>query len=192
MKTDAMVLNNGEKANLVGDWKLLTNERANDRMAFAGARRGVTKASRAWIKEMVAKLDANKHILVSGLAVGSDTYAHEAALENGVPQVAVLPSGVDNVYPRQNRKLAAAIVENGGVLVSLLPNKAAPSRNSFLKRNKLIIDLSSVLVVNQFNWPSGTLNTVNHAKKQGKLIVVQKANFSGNKRIIEDRTYRTI
>ena len=191
MKTDAMVLNNGKKVNLAGNWKLLINERANDRIAFAGARRGVTEASRAWIKEMVAKLDSDKHILVSGLAVGSDTYAHEAALENGIPQVAVLPSGVLNIYPRQNRNLAAAIIKNGGVLVSLLPNKAAPSRTTFLERNKLIMDLAAVLAVNQFNLKSGTRHTVEHAKKQGKLIVVQNGNYTGNKYIIKDGAYRT-
>lgn len=192
MKTDAMTLKNGITVNYVGNSDLLEEKHAKHRFAFAGARKGVTKASRDWINEMVAILDSNRDILVSGLAIGSDTYAHAAALENNVPQVAVLPSGVNNVYPRQNKELAASIVENGGVLISILPNKASPSRNSFLERNKLIIDLSYLLVVNQFNWPSGTLNTVNNAKKQGKMIIIQKADFTGNKRIIEDGAYRTI
>lgn len=192
MKTDAMVLNNGEKVNLVGDWKLLLGERANDRIAFAGARRGLTESSRAWTRQMVDRMDANKHILVSGLAIGSDTDAHVRALENGIPQIAVLPSGVSNVYPRQNRRLAREIVQNGGVLVSEFENNANPCRTSFLKRNKLIIYLSSVLVVNQFNFKSGTRNTVEHAKNDGKLIIVQNGDYTGNKYIIKNGAYRTV
>lgn len=192
MKTVNLTLNNGDNVQAAGNIELLDAQRANDRYAFAGARYGLTEASRAWTRAMVDVLSPDKHILVSGLAVGADTDAHKAAIEKGVPQVAVLPSGLNNIYPRQNRRLAHRIVNDGGVLVSLWPDKAGAAQERFLRRNRLIIDLSRLLVVNQFNWPSGTLNTVNHAKKAGKLIVVQNGNYTGNKRIIEDGAYRTI
>lgn len=192
MKTVNLTLETGENVRAAGNIKLLDSQRANDRYAFAGARYGLTEASRAWTRAMVDVLDANKHILVSGLAVGTDTDAHEAALENGVPQVAVLPSGLNNIYPRQNRALARRILKDGGALVSLWPDEAGAVRERFLRRNKLIIDLSRLLVVNQFKRPSGTLNTVNHAKKAGKLIIVQKADYTGNKYIISNPQYRTV
>ena len=192
MKTDAITLENGVTVNYVGNAELLDGAYANRRYAFAGARRGLTESSRAWTRQMVDVLDANKHILVSGLAIGTDTDAHVRALKNGVPQVVVLPSGVNNVYPRQNRRLARSIVKNGGVLISEYQNNASPRRNTFLERNKLIIDLSVLLVVNQFNLKSGTRNTVEHAKNDGKLIVVQKGDYTGNKYIIKDARYRTL
>lgn len=192
MKNVNITLESGENARAAGNIELLDAQRANDRYAFAGARYGLTEASRAWTRAMVDVLSPDKHILVSGLAVGSDTDAHEAALEKGVPQVAVLPSGLNNIYPRENRRLARRIVNDGGVLVSLWPDEAGAARERFLRRNRLIIDLSRLLVVNQFNWPSGTLNTVNNAKKAGKLIIVQNGNYTGNRRIIEDGTYKTI
>lgn len=192
MKTDSITLKNGITVNYKGNVGLLNAKRLNQRYAFAGARRGLTNTSRAWTRAMVDVLDANKHILVSGLAIGTDTDAHVRALENGVPQVVVLPSGVDNVYPRQNRRLARDILKDGGVLVSLLDNNANPSRNTFLDRNKLIIDLSYLLVVNQFNIKSGTRNTVEHAKNANKMIIVQNADYTGNKYIINNSQYRTV
>lgn len=192
MKIEDITLIDGTAARAAGNLKLLTDKAEFYRYGFAGARRGVTAASRDWIYQMMAKLDANVHVAVSGLAIGSDTIAHEAAIEMGVPQVAVLPSGLRNVYPRQNRQLARRILKDGGVLVSLSPDKANPSRNSFLRRNKAIVDLSRLIVINQFNWPSGTANTANHARKAGKLVVVQNANFTGNRKIIQDGAFKTI
>lgn len=192
MKTFNLTLKTGENVRAAGNIELLDAQRDNDRYAFAGTRYGLTDASRAWTRAMVGVLSPDKHILVSGLAIGSDTDAHEAAIEYGVPQVAVLPSGVGNIYPRQNRRLARRIINDGGVLVSLWPDEAGAARERFLRRNKLIIDLSRLLVVNQFKLPSGTLNTVNHAQKAGKLIVVQDGNYTGNKYIINNPKYRTI
>lgn len=192
MKTRSMVLDNGVTVNYVGNSEILDGKYANRRIAFAGARRGLTKQSRAWTRKMVDSMNPNYAILVSGLAIGTDADAHKRALENGVQQVAVLPSGVNNVYPRQNRGIARAIVKNGGVLISEYEDNANPSRNTFLERNKLIIDLSEFLVVNQFNLKSGTRNTVEHARKAGKYVVVQNEDYTGNKYIIKDARYRTL
>lgn len=192
MKTVNLTLETGENVRAAGNIKLLDSQRDNDRYAFAGARYGLTESSRAWTRAMVDILSPDKHILVSGLAVGTDTDAHEAALENGVPQVVVLPSGVNNVYPCQNRRLARRIVNDGGVLVSLWPDETGACRERFLRRNALIIELSRLLVVNQFNLKSGTRNTVEHARKAGKLIVVQNGNYTGNKYIIKNGAYRTV
>lgn len=192
MKIEDITLNNGMAARAAGNLELLTPEKAATRYAFIGARYDVTEGTRAWIRSQMAKLDASVHVAVSGLAIGSDTITHEAAIENGVPQIAVLPSGLRNVYPRQNRRLARRILEDGGALVSLSPDKANPCRNSFLERNKAVIALSHLAVVGQFNWPSGTAQAVNQARKAGKLVVVQNANFTGNRKIIESTQFRTV
>lgn len=192
MKINDITLNDGTGARAAGNLKLLAPEKAATRYAFIGARYGVTDSTRGWIKAQMAKLNPDVHVAVSGLAIGSDTIAHKAAIETGVPQVAVLPSGLRNVYPRQNRSLARAILKNGGALVSLSPDKAAPSRNDFLRRNTAIIGLSHLAVIGQFNWPSGTSQAVTQAKKAGKMIVVQNGNYTGNKYIIRDGAFKTI
>lgn len=192
MKINDINLNDQTAARAAGNLELLAPEKAATRYAFIGARYGVTDSTRSWIKAQMAKLNANVHVAVSGLAIGSDTIAHEAAIETGVPQVAVLPSGLRNIYPRQNRRLARAILKDGGALVSLSPDKATPSRNDFLRRNTAIIGLSHLAVIGQFNWPSGTAQAVNQARKAGKLVIVQKADFTGNRKIIEDAAFRTV
>lgn len=192
MKTINLTLNNGDKVRAAGNIDLLASDKDNTRYAFIGARYDVTDSTRAWINAQMAKLNPNIHVAVSGLAIGSDTIAHKAAIEYGVPQVAVLPSGIDNIYPRQNRRLARRIVNDGGVLVSLWPDKAGASRNTFLERNKALVGLSHLLVVGQFEWPSGTSQAVTQAKKAGKLIVVQNGNYTGNRRIIKDGAFKTI
>lgn len=192
MKTIKITLDNGTGARAAGNIDLLASDKANTRYAFIGARYDVTDGTRAWINAQMAKLNPNVHVAVSGLAVGSDTIAHEAAIEYGVPQVAVLPSGLKNVYPRQNRRLARAIVKDGGVLVSLWPDEAGVSRNTFLERNKALVGLSHLLVVGQFKWPSGTSQAVTQAKKAGKTVVVQNGNYTGNKHIIKDGAFNTI
>lgn len=192
MKIDDITLNDGTAARAAGNLELLAPEKAATRYAFIGARYGVTDNTRAWIGRQMAKLNPDVHVAVSGLAIGSDTIAHKAAIETGVPQVAVLPSGLRNVYPKRNARLARAILEDGGALVSLSPDDAAPSRNSFLRRNKAIIGLSKLAVIGQFNWPSGTSQAVNEARKAGKLVIVQNADFTGNRHVIENSAFRTV
>lgn len=192
MKIEDITLIDGTAARAAGNLELLSAEKAATRYAFIGARYNVTDGTRAWINAQMAKLNPNVHVAVSGLAIGSDTIAHKAAIEYGVPQVAVLPSGLRNVYPKRNARLARAILEDGGVLLSLSPDNASPSRNSFLERNKAVIGLSKLAVVGQFNWPSGTSQAVNEAKRQGKLVIVRKADFTGNRKIIKDAQCRTV
>lgn len=192
MKIDDITLIDGTAARAAGNIELLSADKAATRYAFIGARYNVTDGTRAWIGRQMAKLNPDVHVAVSGLAIGSDTIAHEAAIETGVPQVAVLPSGLRNVYPRQNRRLARAILKDGGALVSLSPDKATPSRNDFLRRNTAIIGLSHLAVVGQFNWPSGTSQAVNEARKAGKLVIVQNADFTGNRHVIENAAFRTV
>ena len=158
---------------VVGRSSLLGSAVASRRFAVAGAR-DIDSASSAWLREQVDKLTPD-HVLVSGLARGADTVAHRAALERGVPQVAVLPSGVDNVYPRSNLRLARDIVDSGGCLVSLLPPQAGPSRSSFVARNEVIAHLGHMLLVPQCAPRSGTMHTVRFARGMGRRVLFRRA-----------------
>ena len=155
---------------VVGNSSLLGSAVASGRVAVAGSRK-IDHEHSALLRAMVDTLDPASNVLVSGLAVGADSVAHRSALARGVPQVAVLPSGFDNVYPRSNLRLARDIVEAGGCLVSLLPPSARPSRSSFVARNEVIARLGRVLFVPQCARASGTMHTVRFARSAGVPVL---------------------
>ncbi len=98
-------------------------------------------------------------VVVSGLALGIDGEAHEAALAAGGRTVAVLPSPIDRVYPPRHRGLAARIVTGGGALVSELAPGLLPGRPDFARRNRIIAGLASATVIVEAPDRSGALLT---------------------------------
>lgn len=108
--------------------------------------------------------------VISGLAKGIDTAAHEAALKYRTPTVAVMAGGLDRVYPAENRALAKAILEHGGALVSEQRWGVAPQRSSFVQRNRIQTGLAAAVVVAQTGRVSGTMHTARHAAAQGRPV----------------------
>ncbi len=104
--------------------------------------------------------------IVSGLARGIDTIAHKAALDAGGRTIAVLGSGIDIIYPPENKELAKKIEQNGKV-ISPFPKGAMPLPKNFLIRNELIARLSQAVLVVEGKIKSGTLSTANHAANLG-------------------------
>lgn len=117
-------------------------------------------------------------VVVSGLAIGVDAFAHKATLEAGGLTIAVLPSGVDNVYPAVNRQTAAKILATGGSLVSEYPSKHQPRVAEFLERNRIIAALSDLVLIPEAASHSGSLNTANHAKTMGIPVAVIPGNIT--------------
>lgn len=105
--------------------------------------------------------------VVSGLARGTDTAAHEAALDSGT--VAVVAGGIDIVYPPENEKLYRAIVEHG-VVISEMKLGEAPQARHFPRRNRLISGLSRGVVVVEAAERSGSLITAHYALEQGREV----------------------
>lgn len=101
-------------------------------------------------------------LIISGLAKGIDITSHRAALDNGFPTIAVLPCGIDRVYPPCNRAAAVKIVENGGVLTEF-PRGIEPKRPHFLQRNRIIAGLSEAVLVVESRLKGGAINTACHA-----------------------------
>ena len=108
--------------------------------------------------------------IVSGLALGVDASAHWGALDAGGRTVAVLGSALDRLYPQENRALMARILECGGSVVSEYPPDVAPTKYSFVQRNRIVAGLSLGVLVTQAPYKSGALSTVNYALEEGREV----------------------
>lgn len=137
-------------------------------VAIVGTRR-VTPYGRQITEELSAFLAANGVTVVSGLARGVDAVAHTAALKAGGRSMAVLGSGVDRIYPPENRALAEQLMEHGA-LVSDYPVGTAPESSNFPPRNRIISGLSLAVVVTEAGETSGALITAEFAAEQGREV----------------------
>ena len=118
--------------------------------------------------------------IVSGLAYGVDTLAHRHALQNGSRTIAVLGSGVDVIYPNENRALAKKIASNG-VLLSEFPLGTGPDRTNFPRRNRIICGLSLGIVVIEAGIKSGALITASMALDQNREVFAVPGNIDSAK-----------
>lgn len=141
-------------------------------VAIVGTRRA-SAYGRQVAGELAEALAHNGLSVVSGLARGIDAIAHETCLKHGGRTLAVLGSGVDQIYPPEHRRLAEQIAGNGGAqgaVISDYPPGAAPEAANFPPRNRIISGLSLAVVVVEAGEKSGALITAAFAAEQGRRV----------------------
>jgi DNA processing protein len=144
---------------------------AGSRVAVVGTRR-CTAYGRRLAGEYGRAIGAAGWVLVSGLARGVDGAAHQATVRIGAPGVAVLGCGLDVDYPREHARLADALVDGGGVIVSEYPPGTPPEGWRFPPRNRIISGMSEAVVVVEASVKGGALITAGAAMLQGIPVFV--------------------
>lgn len=160
------------------------------KIAIVGTRKA-TAYGRAIAKEMAQEFAKRGITVVSGLAMGIDTAAHEGALLGKGKTIAVLACGLDSIYPRQNENLAKKIVETGGAIISEYPAGTEAFKNQFLERNRIVSGLSAATVVIEAPEQSGALVTARLAAEQGREVFIvpgpmNHLNYLGSHKLVRD------
>lgn len=150
-----------------GDTTLLSAS-IRDRVALTGARAATGYGDHV-ATELAFGLVEGRRQIVSGGAYGIDAAAHRAALAAHAPTIAVLPGGLDRLYPAGNQDLLERVGKSG-LLVSELPPRTPPTKWRFLQRNRILAALSGAVVIVEAGYQSGSLNTATHAATLGRPV----------------------
>jgi DNA processing protein len=143
-------------------------------VAIVGTRR-ITPYGRQVAERIAVKLVNSGITVVSGLALGVDSVAHQASLDAGGRTLAVLGCGVDRIYPPKNRRLAERVMANGALISDYAPG-TPPEASNFPPRNRIISGLSLATVVVEASVKSGALITADFAIEQGREVFAVPGN----------------
>ena len=125
--------------------------------------------------------------IVSGMAKGIDSFAHNGALEAGGNTIAVIPCGFNNIYPKENKDLYEKILENNGLIITEYEENEEADSKKFLERNRIVSGLTIGTLVIEGGYRSGTSITANLAKKQGKNVFCIPSNLESSKGITPNK-----
>lgn len=144
---------------------------ADKMISIVGTRHSTAYGSRyvdSLVKDMASYFP--KLTIVSGLALGIDSVAHTAALNAGLPTVAVVAHGLNTLYPSQNRDLARRIVASGGAIISEYPFGVTPFKSRFLERNRIVATLTDAVIVAESAIRGGAMSTAAVASSYGREL----------------------
>lgn len=167
----------------LGNWECI---KADKKLGVVGSRT-ISDYSKHITPLLLKGLRGENIPIVSGLAYGVDILAHDLALHNGLPTIAVLAGGLDSqsIYPKEHTPYIKKILDSNGLILSEYPPGTRPEKYHFPLRNRIIGMLSDVLLVVQANAKSGSLITAELAVELGKTVAtiparVGDALFEGN------------
>ncbi len=145
-------------------------------IAMVGSR-SATEYGRSTARQIAGELARHGITIVSGMALGIDAASHRGALEAGGRTIAVLGSGIDVIYPRENKKLYARIAEQGAVISEFFPG-VDPNPGHFPRRNRVIAGLCRGVIVIEAGEKSGALLTADLALAYGRELFAVPGNLS--------------
>lgn len=155
-------------------------------IAIVGTREPTDESARL-ASEWAGAFARQGWIVISGMARGVDTYAHQGALRAGGRTLAVLGCGVNRVYPPENRALAHRIAGQGALLSEFHPDSGI-GRDTLVFRNRLISALSRATMVIEAGETSGALHAARHAHAQGRSVFARPGS-AGNDALLRDSAY---
>lgn len=155
--------------------KEILNQKA---IAIIGCREATSygKKAASYFAYNLAK-EENDFVIVSGFAKGIDSYAHIGTITAKGRTIAVVGSGLDIIYPKENAVLENKIIKEGGAIISEYPLGTKPEKMNFPRRNRIISGLSKGVIVVEAKKESGTLITVDFALEQGRDVFVVPGNI---------------
>lgn len=166
------------KLYIAGDYSLLNKTK----IAIIGCRK-YSEYGRSCANYFASELAKKDIVIVSGLAKGIDSFSHNACIDAGGKTIAVIGSGLDVIYPEENKWLYNKIIKEGGLIVSEYPLGTKPLKYHFPARNRIISAISDGVLVIEAKEKSGTLITVDFALDQGKNIFVVPGNINSSNSI---------
>ena len=149
---------------------------AKPKLAVVGSRKA-TPYGRSVTTKLVKELVEAGAVIISGLAYGIDICAHQTALAANGVTVAVLPTGLDQIYPAAHQHIARAIAHNGTLVTEYGPQTIG-FRSNFIARNRLVSGLADVLLITEAAVNSGSLHTAGFALAQGKTVMAVPGNIN--------------
>lgn len=175
-----------EKFYLLGE--LPTEE--SPKIAIVGTRKA-SAVGKQFAKNLAKQLAEMGAVIVSGLAMGIDTAAHEGAMLAKGKTIAVLANGLDSIYPAQNENLAKKILELGGAIISEYEPGMPAMQHQFLERNRIVSGLSIATIVIEAPDRSGSIVTARLAAEQGREVFIVPGpignpNYRGSHKLIRD------
>lgn len=149
-------------------YKGKANLNANRVVAIVGTR-NITEYGKENCNQLVEDLKEDNVLIVSGLAYGVDTCAHKASVKHGIPTVGVMGSGMQQIYPAANKKLASDMQEQGGILTECMSG-TQPDRENFPRRNRIIAGMADAVVVIESAMKGGSLITADLANSYSRDV----------------------
>lgn len=155
-------------------------------IAIVGTRRPSQQA-KFYTMQLSAKLAGEGFTIVSGLALGVDAAAHMGAIQakDGGTTISVLGSGVLNVYPPQNKRIALMTRQTGAVISEVHPNLSTNAQR-LVARNRIISGMSEGVIVIESDIDGGAMHAAKWAKQQGRTIYTLDLPATGNQELIKD------
>lgn len=171
----------------IGNIELLN---AKSTLGIVGSR-NCTDYGRKVANEFAKELSKRGRCIISGMAIGIDGAAHNAAIVEQGKTIAVLGGGLNYIYPQENAWLFHKILDNGGCVISEYPPEEEPDKIKFPIRNRIISGLSDAVLVIEAEHRSGSTITARYAKNEGKLVYAIPSNIYsstgiGTNRLIQE------